>query len=60
MDRPTGKQMYRFDQSLMERLSSSGLSMSRLDVQRRMRPDISTLVKYLVIYILCTAPTDTA
>jgi len=60
MDRPTRKQMYRFDQSLMERLSSSGLSMLQLDVQRRMRPDISTLVKYLVIYILSTALIDTA
>ncbi len=50
MDHPTGKQIYRFDQSLMERLSSSGLSMSQLDVQRRMRPDISTLIKYVVAY----------
>ena len=54
MDHPTGKQIYRFDQSLMERLSSSGLAMSQLDVQRRMRPDISTLVRYLTTRILST------
>jgi hypothetical protein len=54
MDHPTGRQIYRFDQSLMERLSSSGLSMSQLDVQRRMRPDISMLVRYFVSYVLCT------
>ena len=50
MDNPNGGQIYRFDQSLMERLSSSGLSMSQLDVQRRMRPDISTLIRYIGTY----------
>ncbi|QRV86468.1 Zinc finger, NF-X1-type [Ceratobasidium sp. AG-Ba] len=40
----TGK-IYRFDRSLMERLSDSGLHMSRLDVQRRMRPEISSLIR---------------
>ncbi|KAG8703433.1 hypothetical protein FRC09_004163 [Ceratobasidium sp. 395] len=40
----TGK-IYQFDRSLMERLSQSGLHMSRLDVQRRMRPDISSLIR---------------
>ncbi|KAG8876544.1 hypothetical protein FRB98_007247, partial [Tulasnella sp. 332] len=38
-------QIYRFDQSLMERLSEMGLRMSRLDVQRRMRPTISHLIR---------------
>ena len=54
MDHPTGKQIYRFDQSLMERLFSSGLAMSQLNVQRRMRPDISALIRYLIFHILCT------
>ncbi|KIO17978.1 hypothetical protein M407DRAFT_226703 [Tulasnella calospora MUT 4182] len=40
----TGK-VFRFDQSLMERLSSMGLPMSQLDVQRRMRPQIADLVR---------------
>ena len=51
MDHPMGKQMYRFDQSLLERLSSSGLPMSRLNVQRRMRPDISALIRYSISHI---------
>lgn len=40
-----GRELYRFDMSLMERLSSSGLAMSRIDVQRRMRPTISSLIR---------------
>ncbi|KAG8861658.1 hypothetical protein FRB96_002615 [Tulasnella sp. 330] len=36
---------YRFDQSLMERLFKMELSMSRLDVQRRMRPSIANLIR---------------
>ncbi|KAF8748911.1 P-loop containing nucleoside triphosphate hydrolase protein [Rhizoctonia solani] len=42
--RITGK-IYKFDQSLMERLSSSGFPMSQIDVQRRMRPEISSLIR---------------
>lgn len=45
MDNPHGQKLYRFDMSLMERLSSTGLSMSRLDVQRRMRPMVSSLIR---------------
>ncbi|KAG8887130.1 hypothetical protein FRB99_004317, partial [Tulasnella sp. 403] len=45
MDNPKTGHIYRFDQSLMERLSSTGFHMSRLDVQRRMRPRISELVR---------------
>ncbi|KIO17985.1 hypothetical protein M407DRAFT_32351 [Tulasnella calospora MUT 4182] len=41
----TGK-VFRFDQSLMERLSTMGLHMSQLDVQRRMRPQIADLVRH--------------
>ncbi|KIO21374.1 hypothetical protein M407DRAFT_80478 [Tulasnella calospora MUT 4182] len=44
-DNPGIGQVYQFDRSLMERLSSSGLRMSRLDVQRRMRPEISELIR---------------
>ncbi|KAG1904255.1 uncharacterized protein F5891DRAFT_1206968, partial [Suillus fuscotomentosus] len=45
MDSQRGRDLYRFDMSLMERLSSSGLAMSRIDVQRRMRPEISSLIR---------------
>ncbi|KAF8656758.1 hypothetical protein AX16_002437 [Volvariella volvacea WC 439] len=45
MDSRAGKRLYRFDMSLMERLSSSGFPMSRIDVQRRMRPEISSLIR---------------
>lgn len=39
--------MYRFDISLMERLTDGGLPMSQLQIQRRMRPTISSLIKYV-------------
>ncbi|KAG8980485.1 hypothetical protein FRC05_006118 [Tulasnella sp. 425] len=45
MDNPRTGKVFRFDQSLMERLSSMGLPMSQLDVQRRMRPQIADLVR---------------
>ncbi|KAG8861659.1 hypothetical protein FRB96_002616 [Tulasnella sp. 330] len=45
MDHPEYGPIYRFDQSLMERLAFSGLRMSRLDTQRRMRPAISDLIR---------------
>ncbi len=41
--------LYKFDMSLMERLSSSGFPMSRIDIQRRMRPEIAQLVRYLLL-----------
>ncbi|EUC58484.1 NFX1-type zinc finger protein, partial [Rhizoctonia solani AG-3 Rhs1AP] len=44
-ENPNTGQVYKFDQSLMERLSSSGFPMSQIDVQRRMRPEISSLIK---------------
>jgi len=49
MDSRRGRELYRFDMSLMERLSSSGLTMSRIDVQRRMRPTISSLIRFILI-----------
>jgi len=47
MDNRRGRELYRFDMSLMERLSTSGLAMSQIDVQRRMRPTISDLIRYV-------------
>ncbi|KAG8699264.1 hypothetical protein FRC11_013811 [Ceratobasidium sp. 423] len=44
-DNPKTGKIYKFDQSLMERLSSSGFPMSQIDVQRRMRPEISSLIR---------------
>lgn len=44
-DNPITGQIFKFDQSMMERLSSAGFPMSQLDVQRRMRPAISSLIK---------------
>ncbi|KAJ7593996.1 hypothetical protein C8J56DRAFT_925724 [Mycena floridula] len=45
MDNRDGAQLYKFDMSLMERLSSNGLTMSQINVQRRMRPAISGLIR---------------
>lgn len=45
MDSRQGKQLYQFDRSLMERLASEGMSMSLINVQRRMRPQISDLIR---------------
>ena len=44
-------QIYKFDMSLMERLSVSGFPMSRIDVQRRMRPEISSLIRFGIIFL---------
>lgn len=45
MDNSRGRAMFRFDMSLMERLASAGLPMSQLVVQRRMAPNISSLIR---------------
>ncbi|KAJ7647110.1 hypothetical protein FB45DRAFT_821739 [Roridomyces roridus] len=45
MDNPRGGQLYKFDMSLMERLASNRLAMSQINVQRRMRPQISSLIR---------------
>lgn len=47
----SGGKIYKFDMSLMERLSTSGFPMSQIDVQRRMRPQISDLIRYVPILI---------
>ena len=49
-------EIYKFDMSLMERLSVSGLSMSRIDVQRRMRPEISSLIRFANFRIVLLSP----
>ncbi|CAE6473587.1 unnamed protein product [Rhizoctonia solani] len=45
-DNPVTGKIYKFNQSLMERLSRNGFPMAQLDVQRRMRPSISSLIKH--------------
>nr|GAT43007.1 predicted protein [Mycena chlorophos] len=45
MDNKRGKELYKFDMSLMERLSSNNAPMSQINVQRRMRPQISSLIR---------------
>lgn len=52
MDNKRGRELYRFDMSLMERLSTSGLSMSVIDVQRRMRPEISSLIRFVYFSLI--------
>ncbi|KAF7376292.1 hypothetical protein MSAN_00044600 [Mycena sanguinolenta] len=45
MDNKRGKELFKFDMSLMERLAVNGLAMSQINVQRRMRPTISALIR---------------
>ncbi|KIM23239.1 hypothetical protein M408DRAFT_332444 [Serendipita vermifera MAFF 305830] len=45
MDHPRGRDLYRFDQSTMERLRGDGMPMAQLNTQRRMRPQISSLAR---------------
>ena len=45
VDSHSGRKLYRFDMSLIERLSQAGMAMSQLNVQRRMRPTISDLIR---------------
>jgi hypothetical protein len=46
MDSERGKQLFKFDRSLMERLADNGFPMSQINVQRRMRPTISHHIRY--------------
>jgi hypothetical protein len=46
-ENPRGGEFFKFDQSLMERLASLGLPMSQLTIQRRMRPAVSNLIRYV-------------
>ena len=45
MDSASGRELFKFDRSLMERLSDMGMAMSQINVQRRMRPTISHFVR---------------
>jgi hypothetical protein len=45
VDSRRGNELFKFDMSLMERLAKSGFPMSQIDIQRRMRPIISNLVR---------------
>ncbi|PPQ89247.1 hypothetical protein CVT25_001326 [Psilocybe cyanescens] len=48
MDSERGKQLFKFDRSLMERLADLGLPMTQLNVQRRMRPTISHFIRRIL------------
>ncbi|KAH9934854.1 uncharacterized protein B0H18DRAFT_951386 [Fomitopsis serialis] len=45
MDSERGKELFKFDRSMMERLADGGLPMSQINVQRRMRPEISHFIR---------------
>jgi hypothetical protein len=49
MDSGRGKDLFKFDRSLMERLADNGFSMSQINVQRRMRPTISHHIRYIFL-----------
>ncbi|TRM69481.1 hypothetical protein BD626DRAFT_12882 [Schizophyllum amplum] len=46
MDNQRGRELFRFDMSMMERLAKAGFPMSQITVQRRMRPQVSNLVRH--------------
>ncbi|PIL26781.1 hypothetical protein GSI_11117 [Ganoderma sinense ZZ0214-1] len=48
MDSSIGNELYKFDRSLMERLSDAGYPMSQINVQRRMRPAISHFIRKIL------------
>ncbi|KAI9451304.1 hypothetical protein BJY52DRAFT_119999 [Lactarius psammicola] len=48
MESTSGRELFKFDRSLMERLSDGGMSMSQINVQRRMRPSISHFVRTIL------------
>jgi hypothetical protein len=56
VDNPRIGRIYRFDVSLMERLSDSEFPMSQLNVQRRMRPAISSLIRFVLRFVYTTSP----
>lgn len=51
MDSARGRELYKFDRSLMERLADESLSMTQINVQRRMRPEISHFIKYVCLLV---------
>ncbi len=48
MDSERGRELYKFDRSLMERLADDRLPMSQINVQRRMRPSISHNIRFVI------------
>ncbi|KXN87132.1 NFX1-type zinc finger-containing protein 1 [Leucoagaricus sp. SymC.cos] len=48
MDSTIGNELYKFDRSLMERLSDNKYPMSQINVQRRMRPTISHFIRTIL------------
>ena len=46
MENSRGKDLFKFDRSMMERLADNGFPMSQINVQRRMRPTISHHIRY--------------
>ncbi|KAK0475781.1 hypothetical protein IW261DRAFT_1552397 [Armillaria novae-zelandiae] len=48
MDSERGREFYKFDRSLMERLADGGFPMSQINVQRRMRPSISHNIRTIL------------
>ncbi|KAH9912307.1 uncharacterized protein BXZ73DRAFT_56354 [Epithele typhae] len=48
MDSNIGKELYRLDKSLMERLHDNQYPMSQINVQRRMRPEVSHFIRTIL------------
>ncbi|KAI0765957.1 hypothetical protein BD413DRAFT_606098 [Trametes elegans] len=48
MDSEKGREFFKFDRSLMERLVDNGFQMSQINVQRRMRPTISHFIRTIL------------
>ncbi|KAI0628064.1 hypothetical protein C8Q77DRAFT_1068619 [Trametes polyzona] len=48
MDSERGQQLFKFDRSLMERLVDNGFAMTQINVQRRMRPEISHFIRTIL------------
>ena len=51
MDSDRGKDLFKFDRSMMERLADNGFPMSQINVQRRMRPTISHHIRYVSLSV---------
>ena len=58
MDSERGKNLFKFDRSLMERLADNGFPMSQINVQRRMRPTISHHIRYRLLLLRKTHHLD--
>ncbi|KIJ51765.1 hypothetical protein M422DRAFT_203039 [Sphaerobolus stellatus SS14] len=48
MDSERGKELFKFDRSLMERLADGGMSMTQINIQRRMCPSISHFIRTIL------------